>query len=481
MIGKLINFRKGFATNSSSTHSIVLLDHKPESNMVYNDYEFGWDFFTATGQYKDQYIALMIHPVLSKKVGFFKSYKFLENYLNIQWKYVGYMNQREPAGYVDHQSIEDMYITYNRFGEVDLEFLGEVVEYLRSPNIAILGGNDNTDEIHPWLKKGTKIKIPFGSHTISRKNSDGSWTLFNSTKGDKARILLDVNKEPKHYQDSKLDVPELVDIKITNFCESGCEYCYQNSTKNGTHASMEFIEEIAFELGKRGVFEAAIGGGEPTTHPHFLKILELFRNYGIIPNFSTRSLTWLNESAEDILKTVGAVSYSVTVKSGIEALMHALKEHELECHKHSFNIQYVMGTSSISEFKDLVKEIAKHRLGIILLGYKDKGRGEKFRPDNYEKWFSVIKEIGNETWLGSVGVDTLLINQSKDYFKDIPYWMYHKKEGRSSMYVDAVDRTCGESSYTDKYYPIDHETLSVGDAVLDIYQNKIGTESDKSS
>jgi organic radical activating enzyme len=40
-------------------------------------------------------------------------------------------------------------------------------------------------------------------------------------------------------------------------------------------------------------FQVAIGGGEPTSHPDFVKVLEVFKDLGIEPNYTTNGM-WLD-------------------------------------------------------------------------------------------------------------------------------------------------------------------------------------------
>jgi hypothetical protein len=60
------NVRLGFATNSSSTHSIIFL--KPGQTVADSDVEareFGWDHWTAaSSSAKRQYVAFHLHPAL---------------------------------------------------------------------------------------------------------------------------------------------------------------------------------------------------------------------------------------------------------------------------------------------------------------------------------------------------------------------------------------------------------------------------------
>ena len=46
------------------------------------------------------------------------------------------------------------------------------------------------------------------------------------------------------------EFPESIDLKITNYCENNCKYCYANSNKEGKHANKNFIKDIISEIKK---------------------------------------------------------------------------------------------------------------------------------------------------------------------------------------------------------------------------------------
>ena len=65
--------------------------------------------------------------------------------------------------------------------------------------------------------------------------------------------------------------PESMDIKITNKCDMGCQFCHENSTPDGLHGdimNLKFIETLL------PYTELAIGGGNPLTHPDLIPFLE---------------------------------------------------------------------------------------------------------------------------------------------------------------------------------------------------------------
>ena len=92
-------------------------------------------------------------------------------------------------------------------------------------------------------------------------------------------------------------VPETIDVSITDWCNFGCSYCYQSSTKNRKHAGKNLIDQI-FDSLSDAPYQIAIGGGEPTAHPDFPEILANVRQRGSVPNYTTAGHIRRNEVIE---------------------------------------------------------------------------------------------------------------------------------------------------------------------------------------
>ena len=109
--------------------------------------------------------------------------------------------------------------------------------------------------------------------------------LATYTNGN-TRVTIDHNgtKTRRYRSDQpvKLDHPESIDVKITNYCDLGCEYCHENSTVEGEHADIEVLLNTLSTL-PRGV-ELAIGGGNPLSHPDIIPLLTRLKSMGFIVN-----------------------------------------------------------------------------------------------------------------------------------------------------------------------------------------------------
>lgn len=112
--------------------------------------------------------------------------------------------------------------------------------------------------------------------------------------------------------------PELLDISITNYCERGCNFCYRSSSKTGKHISLSDYEYLLKQASDIGVFQIALGGGNPNQHPDFIKILEATREVGIVPSYTTNGEGLTEEILNATAKYCGAMAISFYSSSGLD-------------------------------------------------------------------------------------------------------------------------------------------------------------------
>jgi organic radical activating enzyme len=438
------NIRLGFATNSSSSHSIIIIpkDTAVPANDDSSDY-FGWDNFTlSSDESKIEYLASLAAKSF---------YELSDSNGAILANVLLGRAPTDDIREIDHQS--NFPLPKNRLHlGIDEEFLSELKNFFLRKDVVILGGNDD-DGAHVLEYAGRHVGIQrlLDKKIFARKDKKYNyWTLFSPDDGTKVRISFDNFEQ---IQVKKAYAPELVDIKITDFCTKGCAYCYQSSTPSGSHADLMKIYELAQTLGSLGTFEVAIGGGEPADYPYFTETVEAFRAQGIVPNFTTRSVNWLynDEIRGRVLKTIGAFAFSVDSAEEAEKLRDICVKKQVDLSK--VNFQYVVGSGDKYAFERIVDFCSKNNHRLVLLGFKNVGRGTTFKLPQYYPmpkghWLSYIKKVHKKDGI-MTSIDTALALESKlDLEKEkIPNWSYHTDEGTFSMYVDAVNMKVGRSSY----------------------------------
>jgi len=494
---KLHKLRLGLACNSSSSHSLILLPEgveleddwgwsREDEEEKYSElddefqnihmqaelrrqeeresgelYDFGWNWFTAAApETKKQYLGQVLWNMLTRELPEHLAKSILKDWMGVELK----------EGYIDHQSLWELPCEYNtRFP--DKEFYEDLSQFILNNRLVILGGNDNEEGPHKYADKGerTTVSLPEDgrSYFVCRKDElYNFWTFFWPETGAKTRVTLSGNTEPE-----RASVPELVDVKINDYCPFACTYCYQDSTPDKGHASRSDLYYLFDTFAAHKVFEVALGGGEPTMHPEFVEILQMAREKGIVPNFTTKNVGWLKDQVQcaKIMEHAGAFAFSVEKADTIDDI--ATLVHVNGISKSRANIQIVMGTLTEREFTQIVERCYAQKLSLTLLGFKHTGRGVEFNPKPYQWWLKVLQMLRREKKLHNICIDTAIAKEFEEEILalDIPKYVFETTEGRFSMYVDAVARKAGPSSYCEEvqYVPWDF-TKRWGDDAIDL-------------
>jgi MoaA/NifB/PqqE/SkfB family radical SAM enzyme len=450
---RILNVRLGHACNSSSSHSLVFLPGCAD------DYdggqEFGWENFTlATATAKLNYLSQQIFVVLSRQMEEETAYALAAGLTFVP---------PDRDGSVDHQSVWDSFPTKWDGKELDLDFLKDFRDYILRDGVVILGGNDNSDghplsEIAAAVPLGRDVLSSYSGAHVARHDPDlNVWVLFNRNTGAKVRIAFGndtADPSVPHADLNKAAAPELVDMKVTDKCPYECEHCYQGSTKNAAHADFKYMLEKLDELASMHVFEVAYGGGEPTTHPDFLQLLKETKNRKVVPNFTTRNLTYLKTHGKELVNLVGRIAYSVDFEEEIAAFTkyHTANKDKKGnsesvfsltrsgSYERSIGIQHVVGSVSQERLVELLKYCKENWVDVTLLGWKNTGRGSEVQPHVVD-WKAACKTAD----IYRMKIDTALARSSD--MSDVDPETYHTTEGSVSCYIDAVERKIGPSSY----------------------------------
>lgn len=268
------------------------------------------------------------------------------------------------------------------------------------------------------------------------KLDKGSLIYFSKRDGTKIRL------GSQNYE--KSSTPELVDIKITDFCTFNCSFCYQGSTTEGKDAPLESIEFIARELRKAKTFEVALGGGEPTQHQNFMEVLHIFQDNKIVPNYTTKNKFWSANRWPLLEGVIGAFAFSAEKPIDIRRFAEANKKIPDE----RINLHYVMGLQQREDFAKFLIEARRQNYRVTLLGYKFTGRGANIIPFEYPWWMETISELMSIDLCPTLSIDTALAKQYEYELEEIlSTKLFHVDEGKFSMYIDAVKMKMGASSY----------------------------------
>ncbi|WP_324736420.1 radical SAM protein [Thermococcus sp. SY098] len=207
----------------------------------------------------------------------------------------------------------------------------------------------------------------------------------------------------------RLAGPFLIVWNFTNMCNLRCQHCYQRADKPlSSELSLKEKLNLVEQLDKAGVAAVALSGGEPTIHPHFLRIVRELSNRGIHTSVATNGWTFANK--EELKRAINAgIKYvEVSVDSanperhdkfrGIPGSWeHAIKalENAVE-----LGVSHGMATimsketfNEIDEILDLAESIGVKR--VIFFNFVPTGRAERIvtkdlSPEEREEF---MKEI----------------------------------------------------------------------------------------
>lgn len=447
----LRSLRLGYATNSSSAHSIIFSSaaQTPDASLPTNTPiesldEFSRDSFVFSTP-RDKALYLLMDPALD----------LLSSH-----------NRIAVLEILSRYGLQSLPAAVESFGTPFAETPNSMIrrmqqagvplrlwfDFLLSDDVAICGYNDNYDSpARPLLVRGLAAEI--GAYDLRWKVDGKALVAYSPRTGVKLRWSREAY--------DKAGTPELVDIKITDFCPFSCEFCYQGSTKQGQHAPLERIEEIFDQMRDMGVFEVAIGGGEPAQHPQFARIIEAAHDREITFNFTCFGLDWLRkDDVIEALRKQRGFGIGISVHDSQDLVKVARAKQALTDQKvwpATIMGQTVIGATPIDVSQDLLEKCIEARTSLLLLGYKTTGRGADFRrspvdEDGLRRLLDRAREAVLEAdpeYGFQLSVDTAFLDAHGALLDEmeVPRVLRSSPEGKFSMYVDAVTDTVAPSSY----------------------------------
>jgi radical SAM protein with 4Fe4S-binding SPASM domain len=100
-------------------------------------------------------------------------------------------------------------------------------------------------------------------------------------------------------------------ISLGDRCPARCPGCYVSAGPQGGHAPADALRDAIDGLAALGVFELALGGGEPLAHPDLPALLAHARGSGLVPNLTTTGLGLHDALVTVLAGHVGQVNVTV--------------------------------------------------------------------------------------------------------------------------------------------------------------------------
>lgn len=114
----------------------------------------------------------------------------------------------------------------------------------------------------------------------------GVLRLSNDTLPINLKLYESVLSEDLNF----LSYPESIHLTITYKCNQHCIACYYKLQKRKYDMSFTLFRKILDESAREGIFQIAIGGGEPFCHPKIWKFLDYVAEKEITTNITTNGV-----------------------------------------------------------------------------------------------------------------------------------------------------------------------------------------------
>lgn len=274
-------------------------------------------------------------------------------------------------------------------------------------------------------------------------NGNVTVTLFDN--GTKIQEWND-NEQPNP------DYPNSMDIKITNYCNAGCNWCHEKSNIDGKHADLEYLLDFLQELPKGT--ELAIGGGNPLDHPGLVPFLETCKSLGLIPNLTVNYKHACRIKYTDLINKL--LDNNLIYGLGI-SIPDNFIEYDISKFNKKDNIVYhvIAGVNDIS-ILDKIKESPVKKC--LILGYKNYGHGEKYYSEKVQTCLNDWnKNLGQYIKKIHLSFDNLALKQLniKQYLTNEEWnQFYCGGDGSFTMYIDAVEQKYAMSSTNPNKYDL---------------------------
>jgi MoaA/NifB/PqqE/SkfB family radical SAM enzyme len=273
--------------------------------------------------------------------------------------------------------------------------------------------------------------------------------------------IYDDGTKIRETEDDKFvpSFPECMDVKITDYCDMGCPFCHENSTKNGLHGDIlnaKFIDTLM------PYTEIAIGGGNPLSHPDLLEFLMALKNKNIIANITVNQKHFLESI--DVLKEWSDESLiyglGISLTNPTEQFVDLAKNFPNAV---THIINGIITTENLQKMYD-------KNLKLLILGYKEFRRGKDYYSEEVENnknnMYNMLPNILNKFQV--VSFDNLAIKQlNARRLLSEKKWneFYMGDDGQYTMYIDLVKNKFARSSVSTNRYDLIDNIVDMFDVV----------------
>lgn len=295
------------------------------------------------------------------------------------------------------------------------------------------------------------------------KNGNTYTTLYED--GTKEHFTLD--------DEFDFSFSESCDVQISQCCDNGCEWCYYGCSPTGKHGKLtgwKFFETM------HPYTEIAINLQSPVP-PEIIPFLTEMRNRNVIVNITVNQNHFMDDS---MLALICHLERHGLIKGIGVSLTNPRQDDFIDTIKEFPNavIHIIAGITSWDDIQYLMGCDLK----LLILGYKQTGRGEKY----FNNLGNCLSIISNVSWLANnlddvfngfkvVSFDNLAIEQLgvKERLSEKEWEnFYGGDDGTVTFFIDLVKGVFARNSLSQITYPIGDKSI---DEMFEVIKKEVAS------
>ena len=242
--------------------------------------------------------------------------------------------------------------------------------------------------------------------------------------------------------------PVSMDLNLTQYCDAGCKFCYAECSKEGKHGDImaaKFVDTL------HPYTECALQVND-LSHPQLVPFLYKLKRRNIFANITVNQIHFerKQEAIRNLVNQELIYGLGISLRNPTDEFINNVSNYP------NAVIHIINGIATEQD----IKKLSNNGLKILILGYKDKGRGHDYLNaysddvNRNQAWLSewIADNIGSDAFK-AIAFDNLSLEQLniKKVISDNQWeHFYQGDEGTCSMFVDLVDGTFGVSSLVPK-------------------------------
>jgi radical SAM protein with 4Fe4S-binding SPASM domain len=162
--------------------------------------------------------------------------------------------------------------------------------------------------------------------------------------------------------------PESVHLQLNNVCNLRCPSCYVGLQKEDVGSiPLERLRALIDEWAAMGVFQLALGGGEPLLSPKFAPVVFYARRCGIVPNVTTNG--WLISEAmlREVDGSIGEIRLSLNDAISADRSLLAERAALMRAHGVRFGFNLIVTRPNVDLLPDHLHWARDHGAATINL------------------------------------------------------------------------------------------------------------------